>query len=300
MSPWRIAALTSLALLAFAGNSLLARAALRDAAIDPAAYTALRLASGAVALALLLAWRDRRVALGGGWAAATALFVYAAAFSVAYVELTAATGALLLFGAVQATMVGRSLAAGQRYAPRQWAGIAAALGGVIALLLPGWAAPPPLASAAMVAAGVAWGAYTLLGRRAGDALAATAGNFVRALAPAAVFAALAAGGSLGTFGAAGAIGEIAAIGTLHVSPRGALLALVSGAIASGLGYAVWYTALPRLSVAAAAVAQLAVPALTAVAGVAWLGEPGSTRLVVATLAIVGGIAAVVLPARGAR
>ncbi len=258
---------------AFAANSLLCRAALASGSIDPASFTLLRVASGAAALHLLTALRpDTTRARGAGsWRSAAALFAYAAGFSFAYVSLSAGTGALILFAAVQATMVLGALAAGERPAPLQWAGLALALGGLVVLVLPGLSAPPPAGSALMAAAGAAWGVYTLRGRRVADPTAVTAGNFARALPLAAVLA-------------------VALLPRLSISPAGAAWAVASGAVTSGLGYAVWYAAVRRLSATRAAVVQLSVPVLAAAAGVAFLGENVTPRLAVSAAAILGGIA----------
>lgn len=204
-----------------------------------------------------------------------ALFVYAAAFSHAYVSLGAATGALLLFAAVQATMVAVGIARGERLAPRQWSGFALALAGLVLLLRPGLAAPPVAGTISMLAAGIAWGAYSLRGRRVADPIAATAGNFLYAIPAVLVLMLL-------------------APVERAVDPVGAAYAVVSGALASGAGYCVWYAALPALRAASAAVVQLAVPVITAIGAVAWLGESVSWRLAGAALAILGGIALVVL------
>ena len=203
------------------------------------------------------------------------MFFYAAAFSYAYVTLGAATGALLLFASVQATMVAAGLARGETLAPRQWLGFVLALAGLVALLSPGLAAPPLAGAASMLAAGVAWGAYSLRGRGSTDAIGATAGNFLRAT-PFAI-ALLLLSGTEGPLEAAG-VGY----------------ALASGVLASGAGYCVWYAALPALRAASAAAAQLAVPVLTALGAVAWLGETLSWRLSAASAAILGGIALVVV------
>lgn len=271
---------TLLALLAFAGNSLLCRVALRDTGIDAASFTALRIASGAVMLAAIAWARARRdgsgPALTGSWASAGALFTYAAAFSLAYVELSTGTGALLLFGAVQLSMTAWGLWQGERLQATQWAGLALALSGLVALLLPGLAAPPPAAAALMMGAGVAWGIYSLRGRRAGDPTRATAGNFCRAVPMA-----------LALWAAAGAWQG------WHVEPTGAGYAVASGALASGLGYALWYAVLPRLRAATAATSQLAVPALAAAGGAVLLGEPLSWRLALSSAVLLGGIALVI-------
>ena len=270
----RLAVAVALALLAFAGNSLLARLALRDGGMDPASFTALRLASGALVL-WLLAIGFRKGANGrGNWASALALFAYAAFFSLAYVQLEAGAGALLLFGAVQVTMIGRGLWRGERLAMWPWLGLVLAVGGLAGLLLPGLTAPPPGPSALMVVARIAWGVYSLRGQGGGDAIRVTAGNFLRCLPFAAVF-------------------WLLMLDASRVDTAGVGYALASGALASGVGYAIWYTALPALRASTAATLQLCVPLLVALAGVAWLGEPATLRLALAALAIVGGVALVV-------
>ena len=273
--------LTVLALLAFAGNSLLCRYALRDGGIDAASFTALRLGAGALALGLL-AWRPRRGAAEpgrqGDWASALALFAYAAAFSYAYLGLTAATGALLLFGAVQLTMLGRGFALGERLDSWQWLGVLVAAAGLAVLLRPGLAAPSPVHAALMLAAGVAWGVYSLRGRGSRDPLRTTAGNFLRTLPLAALLLAL---------------GWRAA----HVQPDGVLAALASGALASGVGYALWYAALPALRASTAGILQLSVPVLAAAGGIALLGEPLGWRFAAAAALTLGGVALATLRAR---
>jgi drug/metabolite transporter (DMT)-like permease len=271
----RIALLTTLALLAFAGNSLLARIALRDTPIDAASFTAIRIASGALALLLIVRWRAGGMPRGGSWRSAAALFAYAAAFSFAYLSLTAATGALLLFGAVQVTMISAGLLRGERLRRRQVLGVVLAFGGLVALLLPGLTAPPLAGAALMIAAGAAWGAYSLRGRAAGDATQVTAGNFLRATPMALVLA-------------------LAALPWADADARGAALAVASGALTSGVGYAIWYAALPALSAMRAATLQLSVPVLTALAAVVLLGEPLTLRIVLCGAAVLGGIALVVL------
>jgi drug/metabolite transporter (DMT)-like permease len=284
MTGWRLGACVALALAGFAGNSLLCRAALRDGAIDAASFTALRLGAGAVLLWLLAALRrGGPTRPSGNWPGATALFAYAALFSFAYLRLDAASGALLLFGAVQATMLARGLRDGERFHGWRGLGIALACAGLLVLLLPGAQAPEPLAAAAMLGAGVAWGLYSLQGRRAGDPLADTAGNFLRALP----FALLLVAGVVAWRGG----------GALHASREGIWLALASGALASGLGYALWYAALPALRAGSAATLQLAVPVLAAAGGVLLLGEPLGLRAALAAAAVLGGIALVVQPPR---
>lgn len=267
----RTALLTSLAMLAFAGNSLLCRLALRDTTIDAASFTAIRLASGALILAAILMLRGKRPTAGGSWPMAAMLFAYAAFFSFAYRELTAATGALLLFGAVQLTMTGYGLWTGERIRGLKLLGVLVALGGLVWLLLPGLAAPPPLAAALMLAAGVAWGVYSLLGRGAGDPTAATGGNFLRTLPFAAAL-------------------MLAATASGTTDRTGMFYALLSGAVTSGLGYVLWYAALPRLRPSSAATVQLSVPAIAALGGAMLLAEPVTARLLVASVAVLGGIA----------
>jgi len=261
-------------MLAFAANSLLCRVALKQTGIDAASFTLVRIVSGALALWLIVRVRDGRPVAAGSWPSALALFVYAAAFSFAYVSLTAATGALLLFGAVQTTMIGVGLYRGERLRARQTAGLAAALAGLLGLLLPGLSAPPWPGSLLMLAAGAAWGVYSLRAKGSGDPLRATAGNFLRAV----VFAA-----ALSFVMRSGMAADAAGIGW----------AIASGALASGLGYAIWYTALGGLSVTSAASVQLSVPVIAALGGIVLLGEPLTLRLVIASSAILGGIALVI-------
>jgi len=265
--------LTAVAMLAFAGNSLLCRLALRAAHIDAASFTSVRLVSGAVTLWLLVGLRGGAARLAGSWGSAAALFAYAIAFSYAYVSLPASTGALLLFGAVQVTMVGTGLWRGERLSALQWTGLLLAAAGLVALLLPGLAAPPPGGAALMIAAGVAWGAYSLRGRGAGDPTASTAGNFVRSLA----FVA-----PLTLLSLRDATADAAGVG----------YAIASGAVTSGIGYAIWYRALPGLRATSAAAAQLSVPVIAAFGAVLLLGEPITQRLALSSLAVLGGIAIV--------
>ena len=269
----RLLALTLLTMVAFAANSILCRQALEATAIDPATFTGIRLVAGAVTLWLIVRIRTGGNALAGSWPAAFSLFAYAAAFSFAYVSLGAGMGALILFGAVQATMILYGLARGERFAPLQTAGLLLALGGLVALLLPGATAPDWAAASLMALAGIAWGAYSLMGRGSTQPLAATAGNFLRAC----VF---------------GVLLSVATLGLFAWDARGALLAVLSGAVASGLGYAIWYTVLPALRATQAATVQLSVPVIAAVGGVLLLGERLSLRLVLCSVAILGGIALV--------
>jgi drug/metabolite transporter (DMT)-like permease len=270
----RIAVLTLLALAAFAANSLLCRAALKATNIDAATFTAIRLVSGAVVLAAVAAWRRRPVGAQGGWLSAAALFAYAIAFSFAYVTLSAATGALLLFGAVQVTMIVAGWRAGERLNLIQGAGVIVAVGGLVSLLLPGLTAPPLLGAVLMIASGMAWGVYSLRGRGVTEPVAATAANFVRA-APLAV------------------VTSAFAWPWAEIDAAGAALATASGVIASGVGYIIWYAALPGLTATRAAIVQLSVPVIAAFGGVLLLDETVSSRLVLASIATLGGIALVI-------
>ncbi len=223
---------------------------------------------------LLVRLRRGAGAGSGNWLSALALFAYAAGFSYAYMSLPASTGALLLFGAVQATMIGHGIWAGERLRSWQLVGLMLALGGLIGLLLPGLSAPPVTGSLLMLGAGVAWGVYSLRGRGRGDPLKVTAGNFLRAVPVAASLSLLMRG---------------------SVSPdrAGFGYAVLSGALASGLGYAIWYTALPALRATSAATVQLSVPVLAALGGITFLDESLTLRLVLASAAILGGIALVI-------
>ena len=279
MSYLRVISLTSLAMIAFAGNSLLCRVALKHTAIDPASFTAIRLISGALMLWLVVRIKHRAPHGNGNWWSAFALFFYAAGFSFAYVSLPAATGALLLFGAVQVTMVGHGIWSGERLLRLQFAGLVLAFGGLVGLLLPGLSAPPLAGSLLMLGAGVAWGVYSLRGKQVGDPTRVTAGNFLRAV-PIAILLSL--------------------LMSSHASldAAGFWYAVVSGALASGVGYAIWYTALPALRYTSAASVQLSVPVIAALGGIVFLGEPISVRLVLASIAILGGIALVIFKKQG--
>lgn len=264
--------LTALALVGFAANSLLCRLALADRAIDAASFTAIRLASGALVLVAIA--RPRAALHAGSAASAAALFAYAAPFSFAYLRLGAGLGALVLFGAVQAAMIGWAVARGERPGALVWLGLALALAGLVGLAAPGATSPDPIGLVAMVVAGVSWAVYTLRGRgAAGAPLATTAANFARSVP------------------LAGALIAVAAlVGGLSASARGVALAVLSGAVASGLGYSLWYAALPHLSATRAAALQLLVPVLAAGGGVGLLGERVSPRLLLAGAAILGGVA----------
>jgi len=282
LTPLRTVALTGVAMLAFAANSLLCRLALQHASIDPASFASVRLASGALVLAAIVRLRLRPGAptVAPDWLAGAMLWAYVACFSFAYLTLAAGTGALILFGAVQMTMFGVGLHAGERFTAAAWTGLAMALAGLLYLVSPGLAAPDPLGAALMTAAGIAWGVYSLRGRRSTEPLAATAGNFLRAtplaLAVSLVF-----------------------VTHFHAEPAGVALAIASGGLTSGLGYVIWYAALPGLSALRAATVQLSVPPLAAFGGVLLLAEAISLRLVLASLAILGGVA-LVLASRSQR
>ena len=267
-------------MIAFASNSLLCRLALKQTSIDAASFTFIRIFSGAVVLWLIMRMRIGvdRSPLQGNWLSALALFAYAAAFSFAYITLSAATGALLLFGAVQATMILWGLRKGESLHLRQLFGLTLALAGLVALLLPGLAAPPVGGAILMLGAGVAWGIYSLRGKGTNDAIGATAGNFLRAVPFAVVL-------------------SMDFIPRMRVDVAGITYAVLSGAIASGLGYVIWYTALPGLKAASAATVQLAVPVLTAAGGILLLGEPLTMRFLLASVAVLGGIALVVIAPR---
>lgn len=262
-------------MIAFAGNSLFCRFALKHTSIDAASFTTIRLLSGAVTL-----WVAVRLNVGtltgkGNWSSASVLFVYAACFSFAYVNLPTAVGALLLFGAVQATMIGYGIWAGERLLRLQLMGLMLAFGGLVVLLLPGLSAPPLYDSLLMVGAGIAWGVYSLRGQGAGDPTMVTAGNFLRAVP------------------IAGALSVLMWRGT-SVDHAGFWYAVLSGALASAIGYAIWYTTLPALSATNAATVQLSVPVIAALGGIVFLDEAISLRLAFSCVAILGGIALVIL------
>ena len=285
-------------MIAFASNSLLCRLALKHTTIDAASFTFIRILSGAVALFLITT--TRRLSIGnrtasslvkesshsslvtehpsprqpGDWPSALALFAYAAAFSLAYNTLSAGTGALLLFGAVQATMILWGLRAGERLHAPQLVGLALALIGFVLLLLPGLSAPPLRGAILMLGAGLAWGIYSLRGKAVGDPAGATTGNFVRAVPMA-------------------ALASIILFQFAHFDRAGVGYAVLSGAIASGVGYVIWYTALPGLSATSAATIQLSVPVLAAAGGILLLGEPLTLRFFCSSVAVLGGIALVV-------
>ncbi|MFI5177663.1 MAG: DMT family transporter [Vicinamibacterales bacterium] len=267
----RTALLTAAALTGFAANSLLTRGALGAGRLDAATFTFVRLLSGAVTLLLLARMRTRPDATGGSWPAAAALAAYAIFFTLAYRRIGAGVGALVLFGAVQVTMIGTGLARGERPARIDWLGVACALAGLLVFAIPGATAPDVPGTILMALAGVCWGVYSLRGRAARDPLGATAGNFVRATI-------------------AGAIFFAAAFASRHITTNGVLLAVASGSLASGVGYTFWYAALPSLAAWRAAILQLIVPVLTALSAVAFLGETITPRLLLATALVAVGVA----------
>jgi drug/metabolite transporter (DMT)-like permease len=276
MTRVKVAALTTCAMLAFAGNSLLCRLALKNTSIDAASFTSVRLIAAALTLWVLLRIRGKSDSLLGNWPSALALFVYAAGFSFAYINLTAATGALLLFGSVQISMISVGLWKGERFSSVQLLGLAFALAGLVGLVLPGLAAPPLMSAILMVCAGVAWGVYSLRGGRgAGDPTSVTAGNFLRTLP-------LTVGLSLFMWS------------HVNLDQAGLVYAVASGAVTSGIGYAIWYYALPALKATEAATVQLSVPVIAACGGILLLAEPINLRLVLASVAILSGIALVIL------
>ncbi len=267
---------TIFALVCFALNSILCRFALKTDEIDAPSFTAIRLISGAVVLLVILALTSKNEAKfkSGNWLSAFFLFAYAICFSFAYLGLTTATGALILFGSVQLTMIIFALVKGERPRILEWLGLILAFSGLLYLVFPGLESPPILNSILMALAGISWGFYTLRGRANTNPLADTAGNFLRSV-PFAVLIAL------------------PFLAQIHLSLKGILLAILSGAIASGIGYSVWYAALKFHTATRAAVLQLSVPAIAALGGVVFLTESVSMRLILASLLILGGIGLVI-------
>lgn len=262
---------TALAMLAFAANSVLCRMALGENTIDAASFTSIRLLSGALMLALLVVWRNSfRVKFKFNFLSSLMLFTYAICFSFSYIGLTTGTGALILFASVQLTMILYGLFKGERPVPLAWAGILAAFGGLVWLLLPGVSAPPPGHALMMLIAGIAWGIYSLRGQSISEPLRATAINFIGTLPFALVVI-------------------IIFQTEINLALTGIILAILSGAIASGLGYAIWYSALTHLKSTSAASVQLSVPVIAAIAGVLLMAEPLSLRLIVSSLVVLGGI-----------
>jgi len=263
---------TSITMLAFAGNSILCRMALRDGAIDPASFTSIRLLSGALALLLIVRLTSNKSSVRehGSWTSALVLFIYAVCFSYAYISLTAGAGALILFGFVQGTMIAMALWSGDRPNVSEWLGWLLAFGGLVWLLIPGIEAPPAAGASLMALAGIAWGVYSIRGRNQTNALLSTCSNFVYSIAFVIVLTAI-------------------TVASADLTGRGILLAIISGAITSGVGYVIWYAALKYLRTMQAALVQLSVPAIAAAGGVILLAEPVSLRLLASGALILGGI-----------
>jgi drug/metabolite transporter (DMT)-like permease len=268
----KIISYTAFALVAFAFNSILCRMALRTGEADAAGFTLVRLVAGAIALIVISYFFSgkKSTSLRGNWISAFFLFGYAICFSFAYIGLSAAVGGLILFSSVQFTMIAVALSRGERPAPLEWTGLTTALGGLVYLLLPGLSSPPIFEAILMAAAGMAWGFYTLRGRGSGDPLGDTTGNFIRSVPMIAIVA-------------------IFFFSRINLSSQGIVLAILSGAIASGVGYSVWYAALKHLTATRAAVLQLAVPVIVAFGGVMLLSEAMTQRLGIAAVAILGGV-----------
>ena len=275
--PLRTLLLTTAALIGFSANSLLTRAALGAGLIDAGSFTFVRLLTGACVLVLLARTRQRTVVERGSWKSASLLAGYAICFTLAYLRIGAAVGALVLFGSVQVTMIGTGLVRGERPSRIDWIGLALAIAGLLVLTLPGAAAPDLVGASLMVAAGVCWGAYSLAGRSSRDPLGATAGNFLRATAFGLAFAAV-------------------TTASRHITLQGLGLAAASGSVASGLGYTLWYAVLPRIAPWRAAVVQLLVPIVTALIATAWIGESITSRLLLATILIATGVSLTIAPA----
>lgn len=269
--------LTGLALIAFAANSVLCRLALGNEVIDAASFTVIRLLSGAIVLFLIIRFTQKKTELftNGSWIASLMLFLYAITFSYAYISLDTGTGALILFGSVQITMILLSLISGTRLHYTEWAGVIIAFTGFVYLILPGVSTPPTVGFLLMAAAGVAWGIYTLKGRDSQNPLMDTANNFFRTL-PLVILL------------------TIITISDANYSSEGVLLALLSGGITSGIGYTIWYIALGGLSATQAAVLQLLVPVIAALGGVIFVSETITVRLTISAAMVLGGILMVVL------
>lgn len=270
MSTLRLSAFTALAMLAFAANSLLCRLALKHTSIDAASFASVRILSGALLLWLLMNARGNKPGKQGSWCSAAALFIYVAAFSFAYLSLSAGTGALLLFGAVQVTMIFAGFIAGERMSGIQSVGFIAALAGLLILVMPGVQAPTLSGAALMLLSGIAWGMYSLLGRGVSDAAMATTGNFLRAT-PMAV--------SL----------SLLTLPWFRLDVTGVIYAAMSGALASGLGYVIWYRVLREMSAITASTVQLSAPVIAAAGGIILLDEAFSLNMLIASALILGGI-----------
>ena len=273
------ALLTSLAMIAFAANSVLCRLALGDGHIDAASFASVRVISGALALAIIVLYRSAGpVPRDADWRAALALFVYMVLFSFAYLSLSAGTGALVLFGAVQLTMFVVALRSGEAFNAISWAGLMLAIAGLVYLVSPGITAPDPIGAILMAVAGIAWGIYSLLGRRATDPTRATAWNFLLSV-PLVV------------------VTSLIFMEQFHATPFGLVLAAASGVVASGIGYVTWYAALRGLAATSAATVQLSVPVIAAIGGVILLSEDVTLRLLIASATTLGGVAIVLMQRR---
>ena len=279
MTPVRLFLLTLIAMIAFAGNSILGRIGLVEGGIGAGSFALIRLVSGAAILTLMLG--PKKVSRSGDWPGAMALFVYAAFFSYAYIGIDAGVGALLLFAVVQIVMVGAGIARGETMHLRQWLGLGVAFSALVWWLLPGAQSPPLASAAAMILAGAAWAVYSLFGLSGAEPVARTAGNFLRAAVIACLVIPL----------------------CLWVQPEpwphalGVILAVASGAITSALGYAIWYKALPHLTANSAGISQLTVPVIAAIGGVILLGETLSLKFGIVSLLILGGVAIATLKLR---
>jgi drug/metabolite transporter (DMT)-like permease len=274
-TPAGTAGLATITVVAFAANSIFCRLALGTNAIDAASFTSIRLLSGAITLWCVSTLFRRRSRPSGSWVSAAFLFLYAVAFSFAYISLSAGTGALILMGSVQATMILGGIRAGERPHQRQWVGLVLALAGLVILVLPGLTAPSPGGSALMSLAGLSWGAYSLRGRGGVDPITATTDNFIRAVPFTLLVSAILHSG-------------------IQLSSYGALLAAISGSVTSGIGYVIWYAALRGLTATRAGFVQLSVPVIAAIGGVLFLSEAITSRLLLAGLAVLGGVALAVL------
>ena len=271
----RLVLLTMLTMLAFAGNSLLCRIALKDTTIDAASFTAIRLISGAIVLWIVTRLFRVSHAGKGNWLSGFLLFAYAACFSFAYVSLPAGIGALLLFGAVQTTMIGHGIWAGERLRVLQVIGIVLAFAGLIGLMLPGLSKPSLIDSMLMLAAGFSWGIYSLRGRKLGHPIHVTAGNFLMSIPFAVILC-------------------IVKVDVAMLDSQGVGYAVASGAVASGIGYALWYSVLPSIKAVSAATLQLSVPLIAAFGGIIFLEESMTLQFTLASIAILGGVALVIL------
>ncbi|MEC7545683.1 MAG: DMT family transporter [Pseudomonadota bacterium] len=279
-SHYRTFLLTTIAMLAFAGNSILCRLALKDDAIDPGSYTLLRMLSGALFLIFLLVLKQRHKPAvpffkAGSWPAALVLVVYAATLSFGYVSIDTGIGALVLFGCVQISMIAISLFQGHRLTVWEVVGVLLAFAGLVYMLVPGQTAPSLMGFILMALSGIAWGVYTLLGRGSATPLTDTAGNFAKGCIPAAIL-------------------TLVFIADLNITLRGAIYAVLSGTLASGAGYAIWYAVVTKLGISQAAVVQLSVPIIAAAGGVVFVGEPVTYRFIIAATLVLGGILIVIL------